>query len=120
MADVSGPVRTLPGATCSVVQLPTNPIMCDEHEDVVAVKRVQGETDSFGAEYSHMCQQCYDKYTEEVSAPKPGCCDWCKTMADDINPTRDPDEGSCGPVYYVCMGCKLKSLARRDDDDEDY
>jgi hypothetical protein len=35
---------------------------CDDHPERLAVKRVQGETDSFGCEYIDWCQECYDNY----------------------------------------------------------
>ncbi|MGY7975507.1 hypothetical protein L1Q33_25460, partial [Klebsiella pneumoniae] len=61
MADISnGPVSTLRGHFCS---LPTDS-KCDEHPDRLAVRRVQGETDSFGCEYHDMCQECLDEYVK--------------------------------------------------------
>ncbi|TKI01529.1 hypothetical protein FCN80_26365, partial [Martelella alba] len=63
MADISnGPVSTLPGQFSGV---PAG-VKCDEHHDRDAVKRVQGETDSFGCEYYDMCQECLDKYRQEI------------------------------------------------------
>ena len=46
MADVTGPISSLPGSGHSV----PDGAMCDEHPDRPAVARVQGETDSFGCE----------------------------------------------------------------------
>jgi hypothetical protein len=38
--------------------------MCDQHPDRLAVVRLQGETDSFGAELNDMCTECRDAYRE--------------------------------------------------------
>ena len=104
MADVTGPISSLPG---SLHKVPTG-MICDTegHENVLAVKRIQGESDSLGAELIDMCQACYDKYLAEIEEPEAKNCDWCNCLTMDIKPTRDPDEGSCGPVYYVCSGCR--------------
>lgn len=110
MAYVSGPVSTLPGAVFNF----NHPyVECDGHEGVSAVVRVQGETDSFGAEYSDMCQACYDAYKarREEAKPEVQCCDFCDSVSDTVRPFRDPDEGSCGPVYLVCQPCRSQALA---------
>ena len=123
MADCSiGPVSTLPG---SIRAVPVG-TECDEHPGVLAVKRVQGETDSFGCEYMDMCQECYDKYKEEMrNVDNSGICDWCKKSADRVFNHRDIEEGSCGQVYQVCQACidaEKKEWAEErdclDDDDE--
>ncbi len=123
MADCSiGPVSTLPG---SIRAVPVG-TECDEHPGVLAVKRVQGETDSFGCEYLDMCQECYDKYKEEMrNVDNSGTCDWCKKSADQVFNHRDIEEGSCGRVYQVCQACidaEKKEWAEErdclDDDDE--
>ena len=46
MADVSGPVSTLPGSFHPVKA----DFKCDVHSDRIAIANVQGETDSMGAE----------------------------------------------------------------------
>lgn len=122
MADCSiGPVSTLPG---SIRAVPVG-TECDEHPGVLAVKRVQGETDGFGAEFLDMCQECYDKYKEEMrNVDNSGICDWCKKSADQVFNHRDIEEGSCGRVYQVCQACidaeKKEWAEERDclDDDE--
>lgn len=81
-----------------------------------ATTRIQGETDSFGAEYYHLCEACYEldmeiqtyqttKHAEDVAH-----CEWCKkaTKQKDLRYTRDIDEGSYGPVYEVCSECRTK------------
>lgn len=127
MADVTGPISTLPGHTSAS---PAG-MMCDDHPDRPAVKRIQGETDSFGSEQIDMCQECLDKYRAEVKAlDTSGVCDWCNQAADRLRRQRDYDEGMAGPVYNVCGPCIRKAnedaiteLEERDDpmfdDDEE-
>ncbi len=64
-----------------------------------------GETDSFGSEYIDLCQTCYDKDSDKE--PEEDNCEWCKKMAI-CSPVRDWEEGSNGPVYYVCSSCSQK------------
>ena len=83
---------------------------CDTegHEDRLAVRRIVGETDSWGSESHCMCQECA---TAHDNAPEPdtsGTCEWCKCHADYLQPTRDIDEGMYGPVYDVCLDCRRK------------
>ena len=105
MGDVTGPLSTLPG---SVHKLPVN-ATCDDHNDRPAVVRIQGETDSMGAEFIDMCQECYDEYKKHCEEHKNDTseCDVCGTDTV-VFPHRDPDEGSCGPVYNVCGPCIKK------------
>lgn len=91
--------------------------------------RVQGETDSFGAEYFYFCQECFDKAQaeEEAKEPEEAQCDWCKKDRL-LSPVRDFDEGSNGPVYYVCSACADKQQraiqdeynAMREREEEEY
>jgi len=76
--------------------------MCDDHPDVPAVARVQGETDSFGCEMYDVCQVCLDEI--KSYKPEPAACDWCGKVAK-LSPQRDYDEGMCGRVYDVCSPC---------------
>ncbi len=74
-----------------------------------ATHRLQGETDSFGAEYHYLCDEHIEKNRErEETADRSGCCDWCKKDKPELNPRRDIDEGSNGPVYNVCRECAQK------------
>jgi hypothetical protein len=104
MAEVTGPISTLPGARHDV----PDGTMCDEHPDRPAVARVQGETDSFGAELYDMCAECLRAHREERRAPNIGKCDWCDADNVPRTPTRDYEEGMNGPVYYVCARCKKR------------
>ncbi len=109
MADVIGPNRYLPGQSLTATGM-----MCDEHPDRVAVKRVVGECDSMGSELYDLCQECVDqekaRAEEAAKNPEPNWCDHCKAfIPEPVAPTRDPEEGSCGPVYYLCASHR-KSL----------
>lgn len=110
MADVTGPIHTLPGAAHAV---PPG-TMCDDHPDRPAVARIQGETDSFGAELIDCCAECNDALRASIRAPRDGWCDWCKTMAKDIRDHRDFEEGRGGPVYQVCARCRDREAQRLD------
>lgn len=102
MADVSGPTSRLPGH----VSTPPKGQCCDEHPGVPAFKRVQGETDTWGAEYLDMCVTCYEEYkTYLETADLSGTCDICGNHTDTIIRRRDPEEGTCGRVYSTCQQC---------------
>ncbi|MFH1631873.1 MAG: hypothetical protein ABIA47_02515 [bacterium] len=120
MADVSdGPVTTLPGSSAP---LPVSQ-MCDGYNcrcDKPATRRIQGETDSFGAEFMDLCDDCYRKYRADTPWYHDATCDWCKSEHQSIVPTRDIDEGSHGPVYYVCSKCKAKQDAAIERELEQY
>jgi len=104
----SGPVSTLPGSSHRVEPGAT----CDNHDDRAAVACIQGETDSFGAEYMHLCADCLKEHKEEARKGVTGQCDWCS--ADDVRlfHKRDSDEGLHGPVYEVCQNCINKDNER--------
>ncbi|WP_425065081.1 hypothetical protein [Reyranella sp.] len=119
MADVIGPTSTMPGSSH---RLPDD-ATCDLHLDRPAVARIQGETDSMGAELNDMCRECLDEHRAYVrNADTSGTCDWCKQHAPKRFNRRDYDEGMAGPLYQVCRGCIdrqnreiEKELARYDD-----
>ena len=121
MADVTGPISSLPG---SAYNTPAG-TMCDQHQDRPAVVRIQGETDSFGAEMHDCCQECADAIRAALNSPeaRTGQCDWCKTQATDLRPRHDFEEGMYGRVYDVCGACVRKEAAylaaELDDDDYD-
>lgn len=104
MADVTGPISTLPG---SRHHLPAGST-CDEHADRPAVARIQGETDSMGSEMFDVCQECLDKHVAAREAHKEEL-QWCsvhKGEGKNVQPYRDPDEGMSGPVYHGCESCR--------------
>lgn len=101
MADVTGPISSLPGSGHSV----PNGTMCDEHPDRPAVARIQGETDSFGSEMIDCCEECRAEILAAVKSERTGVCDWCLQMANDLRYRRDFEEGMCGRVYRVCGPC---------------
>jgi hypothetical protein len=104
MSDVSGPISTLPGSA----HAPRG--ACDEHPDRPATCRIQGETDSFGAEFFDLCDECAAAMRAEIKAERdrPRICEWCKSMATDVRPQRDFEEGLCGRVYDVCGACRKR------------
>lgn len=126
MADVTGPISSLPGS----LSTPPNEQTCDEHPERPAYRRVQGETDSFGCEMIDMCQECYEEHrrvmAEHATEARTGTCDWCRSQATDLRDHRDIDEGMSGPVYRVCGACiKRENEALREEldsygDDYDY
>lgn len=113
MADVTGPINSLPGSS----HLVPMGAMCDEHPDRPATRRIQGETDSFGSEMHDLCESCYQK--ERRLPPPTGMCDWCRTPRQVLKPQRDYEEGLSGPVYHVCKGCidKLNKRLMEEDDE---
>ncbi len=86
MADVTGPISTLPGASHAVPE----GTMCDEHPDRPAVARIQGETDSMGCEMIDACAECVVEIRNEGLGQTvcTGDCDWCKKEATDLRPAR--------------------------------
>lgn len=113
-----GRVSSLPGSKFT----PEENTVCDTHENRAAVVKIQGETDSFGAEYLYLCQECLDEYNKASAIEVENMCDWCKTTTTDCQPYRDFEEGSSGPVYTVCKACRQKHIRqlREDWSDEDY
>jgi len=116
MGSATGPISTLPGAKFKV---PAG-TLCDHCEDddkkTPAVVRIQGETDSFGAELLDLCAECAKKVEDAPDPEWP--CDWCKKENGPVKPVRDPEESMCGPVYHICADCnkkRLKTLADMHD-----
>lgn len=109
MAEVTGPIRSLPGAGHDF----PDGTVCDRHPDRPAVARIQGETDSFGAELNDLCRECLEADRAYARSPeaRSGTCDWCKGEATDLSWRRDHEEGPAGRVYRVCGACR-----KRDDD----
>ncbi|MBN22684.1 MAG: hypothetical protein CL678_15475 [Bdellovibrionaceae bacterium] len=104
MAGLPGDkVRTMTGHMC-------------EHEncDQVSEWRLQGETDSFGAEYEYFCDKHMAEIDEQLRNAEPQLeeCEKCHKEHLDIMPVRDAEEGISGPVYYCCPACrdKLRTL----------
>jgi len=95
---------------------------CDNCENTVT-KRVQGETDSFGAEYHYVCDDCAAKMKQEDEEYRNilTSCDWCKKEAK-LHTARDFEEGLSGPVYEICDDCASKQnrALREEFDAEEY
>jgi hypothetical protein len=95
MPDPLGPVSTLPGSILG----PPEGTACEICGEP-ATQRVQGETDSFGAEWNDLCDSCA---REDLANSGP--CDWCGKDVERRTHTRDYDEGLSGRVYLVCDPC---------------
>jgi hypothetical protein len=82
---------------------------CENHPEIKAEWRIQGDTDSFGAEYYYYCLDCYKKEKELIQNEEPmrGMCDWCH-KGGELRWHRDLDEGMSGPVYKICKPCLSK------------
>lgn len=116
MGDVTGPISTLPGTIFG-----SDPgAKCDSHPRRKAVRRVQGETDSFGSEMTDMCQECLDEFKEHKKQARVGVCDWCREEATDLRPRRDFEEGLAGPVYEVCGACIKRQNDELREEADDY
>ena len=117
------PVSTLPGTVMSMPIDPGTKCMGDNmHCDAPATIVMQGETDSFGCEYLHFCQACYDQGKAAMRAyrEQPARCDWCHQMKPNLSSRRDPDEGMAGPVYDVCPDCIKAENAKLQAELDDY
>ena len=107
MADVTGPIRSMPG---SVHKVPEE-MVCDGYnvECVLpATIRIQGETDSFGSEMMDLCSACHTSYLEsckEMEEDTSGVCDWCGLPTPALHLKRDFEEGLYGRIYSVCQTC---------------
>ena len=112
MSHVTGPVKTMPGTRHP---LPAG-TFCDQHSDVAAVARIQGETTSDRAEYIDMCQVCLDRFQLFQSEEHPGTCHKCGMFAETLRKYQDRDEGLNGQVYDVCDSCvsEIPSLVAAD------
>ncbi len=102
MAAVSGPLKTLPG---SLHPVPKG-AMCDKHPDRIAIARIQGETDSMGAELIDCCDLCAEVTRAAAqSGAVDAECDGCHQFASELKNYRDPDEGAAGRLYQLCQRC---------------
>ena len=101
----------LPG---DVIRLQNQSEICEGYNcdcNAIATHRMQGETDSFGAEYMYFCPSCLQKCQHDINDQEEETCEWCKKTAK-LSPIRDFEEGLSGPVYYVCSGCISKQNKR--------
>jgi hypothetical protein len=116
MADVTGPIATLPGASHGVPE----GAMCDEHPDRPAVTRIQGPTDSFGSEMYDCCAECAAAFRAELRDPNIGNCEWCNAVDVPRRAQRDYDEGMSGRVYEVCDSCRSRYQRQLEREDREY
>lgn len=96
----SGPVSTLPGYR----KIAPRNTYCYNHRGRKATVSIQGETDSFGCEYTFYCDECISVFDIKPNIPATAECDLCK-ISNEVFPIRDTSEGMCGPVYYCCKSC---------------
>ncbi len=121
MANATGPIGTLPGS--SHHRVPQGQT-CDEHPERLAVKRVQGETDSFGSEQIDMCEECFVRFQKEREkelenkSTVPHYCEYGNHMALNVAQRRDPEEGSAGRLYSMCSACHTKMVDAFVGDDQ--
>lgn len=116
MSEVIGPTSKLPGAAWDV----PDGAVCDTHSDRAAVARIQGETDSFGAELFDMCQECLKEFRAwKREGDHSGECDWCHLHKPRLSPQRDYEEGFYGRVYDVCDDCIRRRDARIEQELDD-
>jgi hypothetical protein len=106
----AGPVSSMPGSLHSV---PAG-TACDRHPQRSAVKRLQGETDSFGAEYLCLCQHCIDEIRAQAASVRDveQYCEWHRGLGLDVRTHRDFEEGSSGRLYSVCAPCRREENER--------
>ena len=119
MADTIGPTSRMPGSAHTLPEGAT----CDRHPDRAAVARIQGETDSMGAELNDMCQQCLDEDREFLRTfDTSGACEWCGNFSPKRSNRRDYDEGMAGRIYLVCRPCidREEEEALRELEEHDY
>lgn len=100
----TGPVSTLTG---TLFQPDTPSSICERQHDVevLAVYKMQTETDSLGCEYTHLCESCYQEILTHVDI---GDCEWCSAKNVKTKPTKHWEEGSGGGEYDVCEPCRDK------------
>ena len=112
-----GPVSSMSG---DEVRLPLGLMECDVHQDRSAVVRLQGETDSFGAEFNFLCDECLKDAikSQEEFVQQPYECDWCGKKAV-LSEVRDYSEGMFGPVYCVCPACRSAQNKRAQEEMEE-
>ena len=125
--DIYHPVCGCEHGTWSDESFEIDDTMCKEPVEW----RLQGETDSFGAEYFYYCsrhkKQEQDRVKEWYNSPEAEelqKCDWCKTLvpAKDLQKHRDFEEGTASPIYDVCSKCRHKetqSLLKEQEYDDD-
>jgi hypothetical protein len=68
------------------------------------------------------CEDCIKAIEEEReknnSEDELKYCDHCKGMVKGVRPMRDPEEGSCGRLYYLCEQHRSVLLSSFVDDDD--
>ncbi len=129
MADVIGPNSYLPGRILRTEYMIKGHTcdQCSGAEPPVekpAKAAMIGETDSLGSEVHHYCEDCIKAIEEEreksSSEDELKYCDHCEAQSKDVRPMRDPEEGSCGRLYYLCQKHRSALISSFVDDDDGY
>lgn len=84
---------------------------------VPATHELIGEVDGFGHESTPYCEKHGVMQKEEhTKSREVTTCAWCKTIGVETSPHRDFEEGSNGPLYDVCDGCRSREIADLNDE----
>jgi hypothetical protein len=111
MSHAGGVLGTLPGHRERIIGNEE----CEEC-GAPATCRLQGETDSMGAEWYTLCTKCAD--ASSGWSPD-GKCDTCKKETGKLVPSRCWEEGPSGPVYWVCEDCLARDIQAAAEADRD-
>lgn len=80
---------------------------------VKATVEIIGEVDSFGSERTYLCENHTTGWLRRNRENTVvGQCDWCKEQDVRLHYRRDPEEGSSGRVYELCIHCAKKMSGR--------
>ena len=75
-------------------------------------------------EVHHYCEDCIKAIEEEreksSSEDELKYCDHCEAQSKDVRPMRDPEEGSCGRLYYLCQKHRSALISSFVDDVDGY
>ena len=77
--------------------------ICDRCCESSATIGLCTESDSFGDEITPVCDDCLKASQKDTNHGKCGC-----GVAAELKPTRDPEEGAHGPVYWLCENCRTR------------
>lgn len=91
--------------------------------DLPATVTTAGEMDSFGTEWQHYCEGCWEAVAAERVAyeenQRTGTCEWCKNKATDRREFRSYDDQPW-ETSLVCGSCRSKDHSRAEVELEAY
>lgn len=111
---------TLPGFVFYNIQAGHSGLCDHDNCQKPAVGCICVEADSFGEDWAHYCEEHLTIAEAKAEEPVVADCEWCKATNVEVFPTRCTDEGSHGPVYDVCKGCREKQIKRDMEEMEQY